>query len=216
MKKALILLCFVFLLTSCSLFSLDAVSYVDGLLRHNYYGEISEEYLRLVLTDRARAEEDYLRGLEHDTLRFYSFFDLAQSERVAPLLLEYYQQLSAHVSFTVQPKQQSIEDGYAVDVAVQPILLFDNLSIEDLERALAPVWERYQGYTQEELTGDLARAYDEDCAIALIDLLADKLESLVYGEEQVFTLRIQALEDGYYQLNLQDFAALDACVISYD
>lgn len=217
MKKILpLLLCTALLLSGCSLFPIDAAGYVEGLLRHNYYYDISDEYLSMVLVDRETAEADYRTGLHHDAEKFFAFFEMEHNHELDEPVMDYYALLNQKVVFDLDGSQRRNGSIYEVDVTVTPILLFESVTVEKLDEALDPVWAKYAKYTQEDITDALTAEFDADYVDALLGLLTAELENLTYGEPEVVTLHIEKDKSGYYQLNMEDFAALDAAVIKYE
>lgn len=217
MKKCLpLLLCAALLLGGCNLFGVDAAGYVEGLLRHNYYNDITDEYLALVLTDRQTAEADYRTGLHNDAEKFFSYFGVEHNHELDEQVMDFYAELNTHVVFDLDGTQRKVGDVYEVDVTVTPILLFEAVTVDKLDEALEPVWAKYAGYSQEEITDEVMAAFDADYVSALVGMLESELDSLTYGEPEVYTLRIEKDKAAYYQLNLEDFKALDAAVVKYE
>lgn len=212
--RSLALVCiFGLLFGGCSLFGsvseADIQLLVQGNLDVIYLNQPSAAYLKLVGSTEDEARQDYEDGVWTEVDSAATFFDVALeycdesvSQRWFDLLCNIYDSAKYQVAQPVKT-----DDGYTVEVTVEPIDIFKKVIEEDLADAREERWDNQEFSTQEEL--------EAAWADLILDLLEARLDSIGYLDAETVTVRVEKDEDSYYTMNSDDFYKVDWYIIYY-
>ncbi len=216
------------LLSGCSLLSGEGrvTDLVQGNLDHIYLGEYDESYLALVDLSEEEAETEYQAGLRYEAEYFAYYFGILTEDEsfddLSPALqqeiINLYDEIYSHSSYTVEPAVRQRDGSYTVKVRIHPIDIMVQ-AIELYENdGYAPLLDYFSEnseidwttITEEEYWADTNR-YGE----LVVDMVRSLLPELGYGEEKSQVIQVEETEDGYLQINGDDFAIFDEYVITY-
>ena len=225
---AVVLVVGMLLVTGCSLLSgEDSVTrLVQGNLDHIYLGEYDASYLALGELSEEEAETEYQSGLRYEAEYFAYYFGILTEEEsfdaLSPTLrqdiIDLYDEIYSHSNYEVEPSVRQRDGSYTVkvrikpiDIMVQAIELYENDGYQPLldyfNENSAIDWSTI---TEEEYWADTNR-YGE----LVVDMVRSLLPELGYGEEKSQVIQVDETEDGYLQINGDDFAIFDEYVITY-
>lgn len=195
------------LLGGCTKF--DACAYMQALLDASYRNE-TEDYMELTGAGQEDANEIFRNNLDATMHEFHT-------AELSPELEENYRSLFEktvkQVKYTVGEAVEE-EDGYMIDISVEPILLFDNTyevfqkKAEEYAAEISNnVMKGEEMPSDEEIQNHIYQTYYE--------VLAEELEGdLSYGEAESITVHIYKTEDGIYEIPEEDLRTLDKAMIS--
>ncbi|MBO5898982.1 MAG: hypothetical protein J6R04_08230 [Clostridia bacterium] len=216
------------LATGCSLLSGEdhVTRLVQGNLDQVYLGEYDEEYLSLVDLTAEEAEEEYQTGLRYEAEYFAYYFGILTEDEsfddLSPTLqqdiIDLYDEIYSHSSYEVEPSVRQRDGSYTVkvrikpiDIMVQVVELYENDGYQPLLDYFSESGEiDWSTITEEEYWADTNR-YGE----LMVDMVRSLLPGLGYGEEKSQVIQVDETEDGYLQINGDDFAIFDEYVITY-
>ena len=213
-------LALVLLLAGCQLnIQPEGAAFATALLRSRYYGEVSEDYTRLVLASPEQAAEDYEDCIAAEMAYLCDYFGAPATESAdADQLRHFVEAAYARISFEVG--EQQVSDGaISVPVTVRPLRLFDHIGQEEYVPVVLPLWEKYGLSTDETSLASLSatqyRNYTREFFSAILTLVEGRLADAPYGEPQTVTLRLE--QDGdYYRPNAEDLAAIHGLTLGYE
>ena len=220
MKKLLALTVVLVLLLSGCQFNIqpEGTAFGYALLRNRYFGEVSEDYLRLALVSPEQAAEDYEETLAAEMAYLCDYFGVKQENADAEQLRSFAVALYGRISFEVGEQQVS-GGGITVPVRVWPLRPFDHIGMEEYVPVVLPLWEKYGVSTDETSLASLSaaqyRSYTREFLSAILTLLESRLADAAYGEAQTVNLRIEQ-EGDYYRPNAEDLTAIHALVLGYE
>ena len=197
-------------LSSCTKF--DACAYMQAILDVSYKNE-TEDYMEITGVTQEEADEIFKKNLDA-TMHEFSTTELpAELEENYRSLFE---ETVKQVKYTVGEAVEGEDKSYTVDVAVEPILLFDE------------TYEEFQDKTEEYaseisnnvMSGEELPSDDEiqnQVYQTYYEVLKTALDSgLTYGEAENITVHMNRMEDGAYEIPEEDLRALDKAMISQE
>ena len=195
------------LLGGCTKF--DACTYMQALLDVSYRNE-TEDYMELTGAAQEDADAIFQNNLD---ATMHEFHTAELSEELEESYRSLFEKTVKQVKYTVGEAVEE-EDGYTVDISVEPILLFDNTYEEFQKKAEEyaaeisnHVMEGEEMPSDEEIQDHIYQTYYE--------VLTEELEAgLTYGETENITVHIHKTEDGVYEIPDEDLRALDQAMIS--
>ena len=221
MKQKLLALSlgFIIFLSGCNLnVQPEGTAFVYAMLCNRYFGEVSEDYLRLALVSPEQAAEDYEAVLAAEMAYVCDYFGVKQENADAEQLRSFVEAVYARSSFEVGEQQVS-GGGITVPVRVWPLRLFDHITSEDYVPVVLPLWEKYGVSTDETSIASLSAAqyrnYTREFLSAILTLVESRLADAPYGDAQTVQLRLER-DGGYYRPNAEDLAAIHALVLGYE
>lgn len=195
------------LLGGCTKF--DACAYMQALLDVSYRNE-TEGYMELTGAAQEDANEIFQNNLD---ATMHEFHTAELSEELEESYRSLFEKTVKQVKYTVGEAVEE-EDGYTIDISVEPILLFDKTyevfqkKAEEYAAEISnQVMKGEEMPSDEEIQDHIYQTYYE--------VLTEELEDgLTYGEAESITVHICKTEDGVYEIPDEDLRALDQAMIS--
>lgn len=216
-------------LAACSgggLSSFDATKYVQGILNENYLGQYDDDFLEMVDSTAAEAEEIYTNNLEVESRNFADFFGIEDmSGDTLDATMELYRQIYAKSKFSVDPATKVDDSTFSVKVTVEPIDIF-HLVAEEVTKdeptspAVKAFSDKYINIDLNTLTDEEYETYlnefEADWTKMLLDVTTEKLPETGYLEAKSILVQVAKDEDGIWGIPDDDFANLDWLIIDYN
>ena len=194
----------------------DASGYVEATLDCQYKAEF-QEYKKLTKSTDEEAANIYEEGMEAESISFEYFYNVTLNDDDRAKVIDMYKLLYTKAQYTVGEavrNKSGSADRYMVEVRVKPLQIFDNIQ-SDYE----VFWEEFSGrYTEEELlamTNSEQEGYISAYVGGVINLINRHIDTVTYGEETAIQVRVEETTDGFYEMNKQDFQAVDMAIIAY-
>lgn len=234
MKKSIVLL--LVIVTAISLCACGALggnsikTLVQGNLDSLYKGQITNEYLKVVDATEEEVNQDYLDGLDVEAEFFCNYFGLVDpeydetyddvSDEIKAEIIEMYKEIYTKSSYTVGDPVEK-DDYYEVPLTIEPIDIMEKC-LEKAENGYQPYDDFVKKYEEmslddmpdEELV-KLLDEYNAEYASIIIGLVKETIPELGYKEPKEINVRVEKTEDDFYQINKDDFAAIDDYMIYY-
>lgn len=212
----------------------DVSAYIRSLLNSSYYAS-HEEYMSYAnTTEEAAQEENNDTVVANGATHFCLANNLAptdeQFERIEALVKSAY----AESKFTVNT-QISTDTGYNIDVEINPITNFTDIS-EDIEEIIqnakdSAAKEEYNSHSSSDEDEDSEDEEDSENSAEttsttnddlqyeitekVILLLTNSLEEISYGDTKLISLEIRLDSDGNLSLNQTQIEEIDNTVIDF-
>lgn len=200
----------VLLLSGCTKF--DACAYMQAILDVSYKNE-TEEYMEITGVTHEEADEIFKNNLDA-TMHEFSSTELPEELEANYRLL--FEDTVKQVKYTVGEAVEGENKNYTVEVAVEPILLFDetyeefqNKTEEYASEISNNVMSGEELPSDDEIQNQVYQTYYEVLKTALND-------GLTYGEVENITVHMNRMEDGAYEIPEEDLRALDQAMISQE
>lgn len=198
------------MLGGCTKF--DACAYMQAILDVSYKNQ-TESYMEITGATQEEADAIFQKNLDA-TMHEFNTTELPEELEENYRLL--FEDTVKQVKYTVGEAVEGANKSYTVDVAVEPILLFDD------------TYEEFQNKTEEyaleisnhvmngeempsddEIQNQVYQTYYEVLRAGLND-------GLNYGEEENITVHINRTEEGAYEIPDEDLRAIDQAMISQE
>lgn len=198
------------LLWGCTTF--DACAYMQAILDVSYKNETGD-YIEITGATQEEADEIFRKNLDA-TMHEFNTADL--SDELEESYRSLFEETVKQVKYTVGEAVKGEGDDYTVEIAVEPILLFDDTYEEFQKKA-----EEYAA----EISNDVMNGGDmpSDDEIqdhvyqTYYDVLTERSNAgLTYGEAENITVHISRTEEGVYEIPEADLRALDQAMISQE
>lgn len=200
----------VLLLSGCTKF--DACAYMQAILDVSYKNE-TEGYMEITGVTQEEADEIFKNNLDA-TMHEFSSTELPEELEANYRLL--FEDTVKQVKYTVGEAVEGENKNYTVEVAVEPILLFDetyeefqNKTEEYASEISNNVMSGGELPSDDEIQNQVYQTYYEVLKTALND-------GLTYGEVENITVHMNRMEDGAYEIPEEDLRALDQAMISQE
>lgn len=200
----------VLLLSGCTKF--DACAYMQAILDVSYKNE-TEGYMEITGVTQEEADEIFKNNLDA-TMHEFSSTELPEELEANYRLL--FEDTVKQVKYTVGEAVEGENKNYTVEVAVEPILLFDetyeefqNKTEEYASEISNNVMSGEELPSDDEIQNQVYQTYYEVLKTALND-------GLTYGEVENITVHMNRMEDGAYEIPEEDLRALDQAMISQE
>lgn len=198
------------MLGGCTKF--DACAYMQAILDVSYKNQ-TESYMEITGVTQEEADEIFKKNLDA-TMHEFSATELPEElEQNYRLLFE---DTVKQVKYTVGEAVEGENKSYTVDVAVEPILLFDdtyeefqNKTEEYASEISNHVMSGEEMPSDDEIQNQVYQTYYEVLQTAMN-------EGLTYGEVKNITVHMNRTEDGAYEIPDEDLRALDEAMISQE
>ena len=201
------------LLTGCGGL-IPAKALVQGNLDAVYLGKYSDEYLKLVDSDKAQAEKDYESGIENEVEYFAQYFsiDLSMcSDSTKEKIADMYRQIYSKSKYEVGD-QSNNGDTYLVELTVYPIDIFDKVINEDADDFDAKWQARIDAGEFDEMSdAEIMDAW----ALAIVEFVSERIPNIGYLEPQTISVQIKTNDDDTYSIDSGDFQRIDSLIIQY-
>lgn len=196
------------MLGGCSRF--DAKTYTQAVLDVSYKNK-TENYIELTETTKKEADMIFQNSLDATMEEFKSE---QLSEELENNYRSLFESVMKNVKYTVGESKKKEDKSYTVEVAVEPVTLFDDTyqtfqdkAEEYAEQITDSVMNGAEMPTDEEIQEQVYKLY--------YDILKAELDAGVkYAKAEKMTLHIVKTEDGNYEINQDDLRALDGKLIS--
>ena len=209
-QTLILLIGLLLLLSGCTKF--DACAYMQAILDVSYKNE-TESYMEITGVTQEEADEIFKKNLDA-TMHEFSTTELPEELEENYRLL--FEDTVKQVKYTVGEAVESEDKNYTVDVAVEPILLFDetyeefqNKTEEYASEISNNVMSGEELPSDDEIQNQVYQTYYEVLKTALNN-------GLSYGEAENITVHMNRMEDGAYEIPEEDLRALDQAMISQE
>lgn len=188
----------------------DPAAYVKGGLDVLYLGEVSEEYLELVVDTREECLAMYEENVLNEAENFGETFFVGVNDEPDEALRDFFRAVFAKSSYEVGEVTET-ETGYTVAVKISPIDIF-TVSYEALEEHDRDFTRRFADGEFEELSGgEIEKLYLQ----GMIDILSSALDNCGYLDSVTVSLRLEKDEGGVFTVNSEDYAEFHSHIIAY-
>ena len=209
-QTLILLIGLLLLLSGCTKF--DACAYMQAILDVSYKNE-TESYMEITGVTQEEADEIFKKNLDA-TMHEFSTTELPEELEENYRLL--FEDTVKQVKYTVGEAVESEDKNYTVEVAVEPILLFDetyeefqNKTEEYASEISNNVMSGEELPSDDEIQNQVYQTYYEVLKTALNNELS-------YGEAENITVHMNRMEDGAYEIPEEDLRALDQAMISQE
>lgn len=193
----------------------DAKTYVDGLLRENYLGETTKEYMELVGINEEEVQETYEAGIASEVNFFLNMYNIEYpDDALYEELTELYKKIYSHAKFTVNDAAVMDDGSFVVTVEVEPIDIVQ-LVDTDWDKEMADFYEKYPMEVQNAMTEAEYQAMDKEYARLVLELYQEKLTVIGNMTSKTLAVEIKKDDEGYYGISDEYFASLDELIIDY-
>ncbi len=198
------------MLGGCTKF--DACAYMQAILDVSYKNQ-TESYMEITGVTQEEADEIFKKNLDA-TMHEFSTTELPEELEENYRLL--FEDTVKQVRYTVGEAVEGENKSYTVDVAVEPILLFDD-TYEEFQSKTEEYASEISNHvmsgeempSDDEIQNQVYQTYYEVLQTAMND-------GLTYGEAQNITVHINRTEEGAYEIPDEDLRALDQAMISQE
>lgn len=188
----------------------DAAAYVqaelDLLTKHDV-----AQYQKTLGVGESEAEEIYQESISGVSSAIDEMIASGMPEDLRAGYEEWFMDLLSKSKYTVLEATKT-DDGYTVQVEIEPIKAFDNASaaLEEqltvyLENLMTEAMTTGVTPTEEEINADVFQM--------LLDIVTANLENPTYAEKVVTEIHIEKNSDGQYEVNEDDAESLGASLI---
>lgn len=198
------------MLSGCTTF--DACAYMQAILDVSYKNQ-TESYMEITGATQEEADAIFQKNLDA-AMHEFSATELPQDLEENYRLL--FEDTVKQVKYTVGEAEEGENHSYTVEVAVEPILLFDD------------TYEEFQNKTEEyasEISNDVMNGEempsDDEIQNQVYQTYYEVLQAglsngLAYGDARSITVHINRMEDGSYEIPDEDLRAIDQAMISQE
>ncbi len=179
----------------------DAKEYAQAVLDASYKGEF-DSYMELTDSTEEEAREMY-EGNVDTTMEVVGFEELGVSEEMQANYRQLFLDMAKQAKYSLGDVSE-IENGYEIEVTVEPFTGMSNLETELTDALMADLASVTEIPSEEEL--------NEMTMQKMYDLLSEKVANPEYGEAQTMTLRVTADSDNVYSIPEEDTTALDSAM----
>lgn len=214
------------ILTGCSGFSPeDATNFTQWSLDATYLGEFAEEYLEVFNTTTEAETDLYLEGIAMEIDYFIAMYTIEDAtEDDIARLTEFYKELYSHSKFTVGASVEvpDTENTFALEVVIEPIMIFDKIDMVLLEEIEAMYMELDAEHEDSTLSEEaLYEIYNTQYNEIIISTCEEQLEmgSVSHGEPMTTMAQvvIEETEDEFiFGLSDASMSIIDNSMIDYN
>ena len=196
---ALVLVISAWALAGCGGMSEDeAKEYAQAVLDASYKGEF-DSYMELTDSTEEEAREMY-EGNMDATMAAVGFEEMGVSQELQSDYRQLFLDMAKLAKYSLGEATE-IEDGFEIQVTVEPFVGLNGLETELTDSLMAQLSESGEIPDDEEL-GQMTME-------TMYDLMQDRLEAPEYGEAETMTIRVTADSDNVYSIPEEDTTALD-------
>ena len=207
-RKIALVLVMVFvmsLLTACGgLTEEDAQNYVQAVLDASYKGEF-DAYIEETGSTKEEAEEMFNKNVE-ETLSEAGFDDFGLDEELIEKYKSLFVDLAKLANYEITDVSKNDDDNFIVEVTVKPLDFMSGVEEEATEILTDELLKMTEFPSDDEL---MKLTFD-----LMYDLVAEKVENPTYGDATTVVLRLEVNEENEYEINEDDFVALDNSLYS--
>ncbi len=205
-----------FALTACGdSNSALAQKLIQGNLDEIYLGKYDPDYLKLVDSDEAAAQEIYEGGMEAEAEYFAYYFDISYlTDELKAEIVEMYKEIYSHAKYEVGEATKIDDTTFGVPVKVYPLDIMQ-LTMDDLEPAIDEFNAPYTAEQIQNMTDEEYQAYDAAWAHMIIDICKENIADMGTMEEKSLVIQVKKDSDGYWSMYGDDFDQMDSILIYY-
>lgn len=209
-RTAALLTGLMILLNGCTKF--DACAYMQAILDVSYKNE-TEDYIEITGASQEEANEIFYKNLD---ATMHEFNTANLSEELEENYRSLFEETVKQVKYTVGEAVEGDGADYTVEIAVEPILLFDDTYEEFQKQA-----EEYAAEISNDVMNGGEMPSDDEIQDHVYqtyyDVLTEELNiGLTYGEAENITVHINKTEEGVYEIPDEELRALDQAMISQE
>jgi hypothetical protein len=204
--SALVVLAVSLLLSACGgkMGPEEAKAYAQSCLDASYKGEL-DEYVKQTESSKEEAQEMYDKGIEM-TMESSGVTDAGVSQELQDKYEQLFIDLYKGAKYELGDAEEDGDDGFTIDVTVEPFTLFDGLDtalVEELEKATADMTEEPSAEEANELIYQ-----------SMYNLLSERVSNMEYGEQAVVTIHVKLdEEDKMYYIPDEDLEAVELALV---
>lgn len=193
----------------------DAEVYVDGLLKENYLGQGSEDYLELVGIHEDDVEALYDSALSMDAEYFFYMYDIDHpTDELREEVKDLYREIYQYTKYEIVSATEQEDGSFSVKLTVYPIDIAQTVS-EAMNDATKKFYEKYPQDKINAMKDSEFEKVDQEWAKLILDLYKDALPEIGNMTEKSIVVQVEQNSDGLYTMNSDDFTRLDALIIDY-
>nr|WP_106788109.1 hypothetical protein [Massilistercora timonensis] len=196
---ALVLVISAWALAGCGGMSEDeAKEYAQAVLDASYKGEF-DSYMELTDSTEEEAREMY-EGNMDATMAAVGFEEMGVSQELQADYRQLFLDMAKLAKYSLGEATE-IEDGFEIQVTVEPFVGLNGLETELTDAVMAQLTESGEIPDDDEI--------NQMTMETMYDLMRDRLEAPEYGEAETMTIRVTADSDNVYSIPEEDTTALD-------
>lgn len=196
------------LLSGCGGF--DAEGYVLGGLDALYKGEVSDEYLALVVDSRSDCLAMYEENMLNEARNFCKMFYVAVNSEPDESLVQLYKDIYAKSRYEVTSSTKT-DEGCTVEVTVYPMDIFRKSS-EALDAYDHNFNQRFSDGEFAEINGN---ELEKEYLLGMVSVISEEVPELGYLEPVTVTLHLTFDENGICHIDDGEYALLHNSIIAY-
>lgn len=182
----------------------EAQAYTQATLDAVYCGEL-DAYVRLVDITKEEAQEWYDESIQL-TLETMGLEEFNVSEEVKAQYKDVVIALAKAAKYEVGEATENEQDGFDVEVIVQPVQGFETLE-DDLTDALMKEFKKMDELPNDEEINNLTY-------MKMAELMINSLEDPMYGDEMTVMIRVIPDENDVYHIPNEDLEKIDSALFS--
>ena len=204
MKKKFLMLLMIltmFVLTACGMTEEEASAYVKASLDAAYKGEF-EEFVEITDSTIEGAQAMYEENMVH-TMEAAGFSDMEINDELIGKYKQLFLDISKSVNYTVGAATETENGEFEVQVEINPLLVFTNISEEEITEAVIDRIMDMKKYPSDEKITEIA--FEE-----MYEILVEEIKEPTYSDEKIVqSVGVHKDEDGMYYISEEDMLALD-------
>lgn len=198
------------ILSGCTTF--DACAYMQAILDVSYKNQ-TENYMEITGATQEEADAIFQKNLDA-TMHEFSTTELPEDLEEDYRLL--FEDTVKQVKYTVGEASEGENHSYTVEVAVEPILLFDDTYEEFQDKT-----EEYASEISNNVMNGEEMPSDDEIQNRVYQTYYEVLkeglnDGLAYGDAREITVHINRTKDGSYEIPDEDLRAIDQAMISQE
>lgn len=193
----------------------DLAALVQGKLDELYLGQYSESFLSTMGVTAEDCQQEYQENLEINAEYFARYFEIDNlTDELKAELVEFYKELFSKAQYTVGEVSQIDETNWAVNVALKPIDLPQQM-LDGWDEWMEPFRAKYAGADFDTMGESVYQKADAEWARYAIDLAKDRLQELSYRDEEALAVQVIQNEDGSWTISENDIYTIDDYIVYF-
>lgn len=201
---------------------------VQGNIDTIYKGIFDPEYLDIVDDTEAKAEMDYLDGMEVEAEYFAFYWGILDSdldekyedldEEFRHELVLMYKEIYSHAKYEVNDAVAQKDGSYTVQVYIEPMDIMEQAYELYNSGEYAPLndfWEKYAGIDLSAMSDEEYWDYTHEYGRIVMQMVKDLIPQMGYLEQKSQAIQVQEDDDGYLRINDDDWNIFDEYILSY-
>lgn len=193
----------------------DAQVYVDGLIKENYMGKANTAYLELVEINESDVQNLYANALAQDANYFFFMYDIDNpSDELQQEVMDMYREIYQYTKYEIVSATEQEDGSFSVKLNIYPIDIVQTVN-EAQNVAVAEFHKKYPQAEVNAMRDEEYQAMAKEWEDLIMGLYKDALKEIGNMTEKSISILIEQNSEGYYAINKDDFARLDALIIDY-